>query len=380
MASSKGSDPKTSTRYVTPMGKVPLLSALDDEVDWTMVGIEVSAFLMRWEGYEEALFEPQEVEVNARAEQKKRLNKNNALNTVYSFLVEMCSPNKTAMLQVREHATSGDRYANNLWKMLETRFTQERMNKIQGYLNEIGRVKHEANEDFKLFVDRFKKLIGDVRSIDPKQVPTDVNLMGILKEALSGNEVLWGHLTFAKNISLEEMMDTVSKWKSKSQKAQTSDFAVANYSSLPGHLKKAQAKKQRSGRASSPDNFTDKEETRACLACKRVGHLVKDCRDRSAKESWLSKREKKKREQDHDNSRDRKHERQSRERSSSRAHPQHRSRSDSSERSQSTERSHSRDRSDGRENYKKSKSAKSKHNWMSSDGEELSGSENSEEE
>ena len=38
--------------------------------------------------------------------------------------------------------------------MLETRFTQERMNKIQGYLNEIGRVKHEANDDFKIFVDR----------------------------------------------------------------------------------------------------------------------------------------------------------------------------------------------------------------------------------
>ena len=99
--------------------------------------------------------------------------------------------------------------------MLEVRFTQERMNKNQSYLNEIGRVKHEAKEDFKIFVDRFKKLIGDVRSIDPKQVPTDVNLMGILKEALSGNEVLWGHLAFAKNISLEEMMDTVLKWKSK---------------------------------------------------------------------------------------------------------------------------------------------------------------------
>ena len=141
-----------------------------------------------------------------------------------------------------------------------------------------------------------------------------------------------GHLTFAKNISLEEMMDTVSK----SQKAQIStDSAVANYSALPGYLKKPHAKKQKSDRAGGLDDFTDREETRACLACKEVGHLVKDCRDRYAKESWLSKREKKKREQDHDNSRDRKHdEKQSRERSSSRTHPQHprhRSRSDSSE-------------------------------------------------
>jgi hypothetical protein len=95
------SDPKTQTRYVAPSGKIPLLSASDDEVDWTMVKIEVRAFLMRSEGYEEALLEPQEVEANACIEQKKRLNKNNALNTVYCYLVEMCSPNKTAMLQVR---------------------------------------------------------------------------------------------------------------------------------------------------------------------------------------------------------------------------------------------------------------------------------------
>ena len=43
---------------------------------------------------EEALFETQLVDVNARAEQKKRLGKNNALNIVYSYLVEMCTPNK----------------------------------------------------------------------------------------------------------------------------------------------------------------------------------------------------------------------------------------------------------------------------------------------
>ncbi len=62
----------------------------------------------------------------------------------------MYAANKTAMLQVREHATTNlELYANNLWTMLEVRFTQERMNKIQGYLNEIGRVKHEANKDFK---------------------------------------------------------------------------------------------------------------------------------------------------------------------------------------------------------------------------------------
>ena len=140
MASSKGSDSIKQPRYNLPSGKVPLLSAQDDEVDWTMVAIEMRAFLKRFEGYEEALFEPQSVDLNARAEQKRRLGKNNALNVVYSYLVEMCAPNKTARLQVREHATTDPEFnANNFWKMLETRFTQERLNKIQGYVSQQNR-------------------------------------------------------------------------------------------------------------------------------------------------------------------------------------------------------------------------------------------------
>ncbi len=53
MASSKGSHPIKLSRYNLPSGKVPLLSAVDNEVDWTMVDIEVRAFLMR-QGHTEA--------------------------------------------------------------------------------------------------------------------------------------------------------------------------------------------------------------------------------------------------------------------------------------------------------------------------------------
>ena len=118
------------------------------------------------------------------------------------------------------------------------------MNKIQGYLNALGRVKRENTEDFKLFIDRFKKLIGDVRAIDAEQVPTDINLMGILKESVSSELVLWGLLTFTKDITLEDMMNTVAKWKTKPT-VHSSDSAVANYSG-PGNLKKAYGKKQNS--------------------------------------------------------------------------------------------------------------------------------------
>ena len=65
MASSKGSDSTKTSRYNLPSGKVPLLSAEDEEVDWTIVAIEMRAFLMRFEGCTEALFESQLVDANA---------------------------------------------------------------------------------------------------------------------------------------------------------------------------------------------------------------------------------------------------------------------------------------------------------------------------
>jgi hypothetical protein len=45
MLSSQGSDPIKSSRFNNvPTGKVPLLPEVDDEVDWTMVGILMRAF------------------------------------------------------------------------------------------------------------------------------------------------------------------------------------------------------------------------------------------------------------------------------------------------------------------------------------------------
>ena len=108
-------------------------------------------------------------------------------------------------------------------------------------------------------------------------------------------------------MTLSNMMDIISKWNPKETKTSN---AVANYSALPGNLKKVHAKKQSSGRGSGKDNIGRAVvETRACLACKKVGHLVKDCRNKEAKEAWLAKREKRQsRREDDDEPRGRKHE------------------------------------------------------------------------
>ena len=104
--------------------------------------------------------------------------------------------------------------------MLEVRFTQARLEKLQGYLNEIGNFKLLPNEENNIFIDHLKKLVGEVRSIDAQQVRTDIGLMGVLKEAMREEESLWAHIHLSKNMSLEEMTDIIAKWSPNQKEAQ----------------------------------------------------------------------------------------------------------------------------------------------------------------
>ena len=53
-------------------------------------------------------------------------------------------------------------------------------------------------------------------------------------------------------MSLNRMMNIISKWRPKEMKKSN---AVANYSALPGNLKKAHAMKQHSGRGNGKDKI-----------------------------------------------------------------------------------------------------------------------------
>ena len=82
-----------------------------------------------------------------------------AFNTVYSLLVKMCGSNETAMRQVFDHAlVDPDQYPSTLWSMLEVRFTQARLLKLQGFLNEIGHLKFATQRRKQYFHRPFRKI------------------------------------------------------------------------------------------------------------------------------------------------------------------------------------------------------------------------------
>ncbi len=91
------------------------------------------------------------------------------------------------MMQVRKIFTSDpDHWANTLWEALEIRFTQDKLSQFQTNLITLGKFSKVHDKNFKKMIDRFKKLIADVRSIDAAQMPSDTNLLAITKKLILG--------------------------------------------------------------------------------------------------------------------------------------------------------------------------------------------------
>ena len=98
---------------------------------------------------------------------------------------------------------------------LETILTQETLSQLQNNLIFLEKFTADfSNESFKQMIDRFRKLISDVRMIDASQVPSDKNLLTVLKESIVTVEGLWSQLDFnAPDITLKIAMDIISRWR-----------------------------------------------------------------------------------------------------------------------------------------------------------------------
>ena len=176
-------------------GSVPKLPVSDDKVKWPMMEIKFRSYLKRFPGYVDALH--LEIPDDEEEIEALKLEHGVKLDTVYSLIVEMCGENETANLQVTNHAnTDAHEWPNNLWKLLQERFTVESRNRLQIHLNTLGQFEMTDGENLKQMVDRFNKVMGECRSIDASQLPTDLNLMGILKNAVKKVPILYAFLEY----------------------------------------------------------------------------------------------------------------------------------------------------------------------------------------
>ena len=191
-------------------GHTPLLEKDNSKVDWIDYSLLMFAHIKQKRGafkVFQTIPPPQGTDKELR--EIEHLN-----NWCYSVLIESCCKNPTAMMQA--HALfdnkGGDTWAQTLWKSLETRFTRERISQIQDKLITLSKFSKVPAETFKDMVDRFKKLVADVRAIDPAQVPSEINLMAVLKKSIEPIENLWAHLEFDDHMDLDKMCDTIIRW------------------------------------------------------------------------------------------------------------------------------------------------------------------------
>ncbi len=133
---------------------------------------------------------------------------------------------------------------------LETRFSQKALGLLQTNLITLGKFTADLSSIFlKQMIDRFRKLIFDVRTIDASQVPSDKNLLAVLEESIVTVEGLWSQLEFnTPNSTLEIAMDIISRWRTAKQSSgvKTRSETVANLVLYPhswtGRKKKAYSK------------------------------------------------------------------------------------------------------------------------------------------
>jgi len=363
----------TSEGYENSSGRVsghtPLLEKDNTKVDWNNYSLLMFAHLQQKRGaFKVFMTPPPPTGTDKEMREIEHLN-----NWCYSVLIESCRGNATAMMQAQAlfDIRGSDTWAQTYWKSLESRFTRERISQVQEQLIILGKFSKEPSETFKDMVDRFKKLIADVRAIDPLQVPSETNLMAVLKKAVEPIENLWVHLEFDEKMDLEKMFEIITRWRGAGAN-------LANFKSVSELGSLANFVYERSKPKGDFKKFRkDKEvkkfiEQRRCLVCEKKGHLVKDCND-PRKEEWIRNRQNR---DDRNNnserrgrSRDRNPRERSRERSASRDRGHRGSSGDRDRRGHSRERSRDRDGSADRSNFNKSR--KSNKAWMSESGDQI---------
>ena len=104
---------------------------------------------------------------------------------------------------------------------------------MQQNLITLSRFSKLSNETFKGMIDRFRKLIADVRAIDPAQVPSETNLTAVLKNSILSIENLWVHLEYTENMSLDKMCEIITRWRGAGSNLVVSE-PVANFVGKPG--------------------------------------------------------------------------------------------------------------------------------------------------
>jgi uncharacterized membrane protein YgcG len=168
--------------------------------------------------------------------------------------------------------------AHTLYKLIEGRFTQKALQTLQKLLVELNQLVCKAGETPAQLIDRFNKITLGVTAIDAAQMPTEIQLIAILKNSISGTyKLLHVMLEVMVGLTLPQLKERFLNWEPKHEVGGSAETtvvrSVANFagSGLDNRRKKAFVKKTKAG-YDNGGTFTME-----CWNCGLSGHLKRDC-------------------------------------------------------------------------------------------------------
>ena len=264
MEARNGSDPHRSGSNMPKIG----------ETDFPTFQMLLTAFMMRHNGVYEA-FETEIPEDESEEDAWSRLATHGKGNQkAYSYLVEACYNNKTAILIIRS-VVNRDKttWANSIMKELKVRFSEHAADVLQKLISEFNSLTMIFGEKSAQFTDRVKDKVNCITEIDANETPTEAQIMARVKEGIK----------FA-HPSLHDLLDLIeldySSFMSKVEKYNKPNLIVAE--KVVASVEKETVP---SANFSSYDQRNAQEPERNwktsrkdCFACGSNKHFVRDCK------------------------------------------------------------------------------------------------------
>ena len=175
MKARNGSDPHKGGSKMPGIG----------DTDFPTFHMLLTASIMRHPGVNEA-FETEIPEEESEEDKLLRLEAHEKGNKkAYSYLVESCYSNKTAILIIRSVIKRDNAiWANSIMKELKERFSEHAADVLHKLISEFNALTMIAGDKASDFLDRVKDKVNCISEIDDSETPTEIQIMSRVKEGV----------------------------------------------------------------------------------------------------------------------------------------------------------------------------------------------------
>ena len=262
MEARNGSDPHRGG------SKMPVIG----ETDFPTFQMLLSAHMMRYNGVNEA-FETEIPDDESEEDTALRLATHGKGNKkAYSYLVESCYNNKTAILIIRS-VINRDKttWANSIMKQLKARFSEHASDVLQKLISEFNALTMVFGEKSAQFIDRLKDKVNCITEIDESETPTEAQIMARVKEGIKFAFPSLHDLLDLVELDYNSFMSKVEKYSKQNLIVAEKAIALAEKEIIPI------ANLSSDYRHKTSDRRRDDESKKNCFGCGSVRHLLHDC-------------------------------------------------------------------------------------------------------